>query len=56
MKTAETQITDLQTRIEKQVAELCAAIRGDLEATRISKARAQWLLEAVSGTGSDTIH
>jgi hypothetical protein len=53
--TTSTQTAELQARIEKQIAEILAAGRDMLDASRLSKARAEWIHNAVSGKTSGII-
>jgi len=51
----EARTAELRARIEKQVAELLAAGRKMLEASRMSEARSRFLLDAIRGKGSGII-
>lgn len=52
----ETQTAELlRTRIEKQVGDALASIKGTLEDARVARARSEWLADAVSGRGSGII-
>lgn len=53
--TTSTRTAELQAKIEKQVANQIATVRAELEAARISKARGEWIHNAVSGKCSGII-